>query len=340
MRDSMRSGHRDTPGGGAEPASMPPAQADPRPALLSKAELEERIRSERSCVLLVNTRSRRGRDMFAAARARLRLEGFRILEEFPVDNPARLGATIERAMALDPTLLVVGSGDGTVSTVTGHLAYRNTVLGLLPLGTTNNFARNIGVPFGLEDAVRVIARGKVVDVDLGKVGEHYFANAASIGLAVRVARFISPKLKRVVGRPAYVLTGVYAFLSHEPFHATVLTPEARHEFTTHMLILANGGYLGGRAIAKGASVEDRELTIFPLGDHRMLRFAADLVRFGYGRRRYVTEGPFVRATAAKITTDPIRSVEIDGEIKARTPIEARVAKQALRVMAPRDFVDL
>jgi YegS/Rv2252/BmrU family lipid kinase len=307
---------------------------------IAKAELEERIKSERSCVLLVNTHSRRGRELFTAAREQLVRQGYRILEEFAVANPSRLGAVVERAMAFDPSLLVVGSGDGTASTVTGHLAYRNTALGLLPLGTTNNFARNLGIPFNLEEAVRVITTGKVVDVDLGRVGDHYFANAASIGLAVDVARSISPRLKRVVGRPAYAITGVRTFVSHSPFRATVQTPEARHEFLTHMLILANGGYLGGREIAKGASLEDRELTIFPLGDHRTVRLAADLINHAYGRRRYVTEGPFISAARATVVTEPERCVEIDGEIKATTPIEVSVARQALRMMAPQSFVDL
>ncbi len=326
--------------GAREVAAEAEARKAAAPALLDKAELEERIRSERSCVLLVNTRSRRGRDLFTAARAMLRAAGFRILEQFPVSHPERLGTTIDRAMALDPSLLVVGSGDGTVSTITGHLAYSNTVLGLLPLGTTNNFARSMGLPFELEQAVRVIATGKVVDVDLGKAGDHYFANAASVGLAVEVARTVSPQLKSILGRPAYALTGIYTFLSHDPFRAIVETPEACHEFHTHMLILANGGFLGGREIAKGASVEDRELTIFPLGDHRTVRLAVDLVSFGYGRRKYVTEGPFIRTGAATITTEPSRSVEIDGEIKATTPIRVSVAKQALRIMAPHGFRDL
>jgi YegS/Rv2252/BmrU family lipid kinase len=317
-----------------------PAGPTPEHLLPPKAALEERIRRQRTVALLVNTHSRRGRDLFEATIRLLAAEGYRVSAAFPVHDVGSLGAAIEQAVATEPSLLVVGSGDGTVSTVVGHLAYRDVALGLLPFGTTNNFARNLGLPFSLEQAVRVITRGKVVDIDLGLVDDHYFANVASIGVSVEVARRVSARLKRVVGRPAYTVAGAQAFVSHEPFRAVVRTPNARHEFFTHQLVVANGGYHGGRIIAHGASVEDRELTIFPLGDHRRSRFVAGLAAYAYGRRKYVAEGDFISTPEAVIECDPSRHVEIDGEIQAVTPITVSVARQALRIIAPQDFEDL
>jgi YegS/Rv2252/BmrU family lipid kinase len=308
--------------------------------VLSKAELQHRIATERSAVLLVNTHSRRGRDLFEAAHHLLRREGFAVIEAYPIRDVARIGETIDRAVAHRAPLLVVGSGDGTVSTVVGHLAYRDTALGLLPFGTTNNFARNLGLPFSLEEAVRVITHGKVVDIDLGRLDDHYFTNVASIGLSVVVAQTVSHRLKRVIGRPAYGVAGARAFIDHQPYRATVCTPDARHEFFTHQLVVANGGYHGGRIIAHGASVEDRELTIFPLGDQHKSRLVAGLATYAYGRRRHITEGPFIGTPEATIETRPTQEVEIDGEIMTSTPIAVSVAQQALRVMAPQGFVDL
>lgn len=307
---------------------------------LSKAELQERIERERSAVLLVNTHSRRGRYLFEEAYHLLRRHGYTVIEAYTIRDRDGIGESIDRAVAHKAPLLVVGSGDGTVSTVVGHLAYTDTALGLLPFGTTNNFARNMGLPFSLEQAIQVITRGKVVDIDLGKVNDHYFANVASMGLSVSVAQTVSQRLKRTIGRPAYGVAGARAFVGHQPFRATVHTPDARHEFLTHQLVAANGGYHGGRVIAHGASVEDRELTIFPLGDHRKSRLLAGLTTYAYGRRRHVTEGPFICTPEAIIETEPVQDVEVDGEVFMASPVRVNVARQALRVIAPRDYVDL
>lgn len=306
----------------------------------SKAELEAQIKSERSCVLFVNTHSRRGRDVLIAARESLEVEGYVISAEYAVSKPSHLARLIPEAVASCASLLVVGAGDGTISTISGYLAYRDVALGVLPLGTTNNFARNLGIPLAVDRAVQVITRGKVVDVDLGKVGDYYFANAASVGLAVEVARSISPRLKRILGKPAYALQGIRTFRSHRSFRVIVETPQGSFETRTHMFFVANGGYLGGYVIAEEATLDDRALTIFPLGDHRTARLAYDLIQHAVRRQRHVREGQFITATRARITTVPPRSVEIDGEVKTRTPIEVSVARQALRVMAPQEFVDL
>lgn len=317
----------------------PRERPDPASLLSSKAELDDRIKEERSAVLLVNTRSRRGRELFESSRRLLAREGYEISAAFPIGDAGLLRAAIEDAIALRPSLLIVGSGDGTVGTVVDHLAYKDIALGLLPLGTTNNFARNLGLRLSLHDAIRVIARGKVVDVDLGQADGNYFGNAVSVGLTVEVARSVSPRLKRIVGQSAYLLAGARAFAGHAPFEAIVVTPDARYVCHTHQLVVANGGFHGGRPIARGASIDDRRLTIFPLGDHRRTRLVAGLAVHHYGRRRHVSDGAFISTARASIVAEPRRSVEVDGEIQAVTPIDVKVAHNALRVMAPVSFLD-
>lgn len=313
---------------------------EPESSLSSKTELDNRIKRERRAVLIVNTRSRRGRELFESSRRLLGREGYEVLAAYPVTDCTLLQQTIKNAVALRPSLLIVGSGDGTLSTAVDHLAYQDIALGLLPLGTTNNFARNLGLRLGLADAIHVITRGKVVDIDLGRVNDNYFGNAISVGLSVEVARRVSPRLKRVIGQSAYLLAGARAVAGHTPFKTTVVTPDTRHEYHTHQLVVANGGFHGGRAIAHGASVEDSRLTIFALGDHRRTRLVAGLAAYRYGRRKHISEGPFITTPCATIMSEPERLVEVDGEIEAVTPIRVDVARNALRVMAPSSFDDL
>jgi diacylglycerol kinase family enzyme len=156
--------------------------------MLSKAELGAEIRRLREAVLVVNTASRHGERSFSAARAGLEKHGIRVVESYPVRTPSQLPKIVESAIRAGHRLVVVGGGDGTLSSVVGAFAYADAVLGVLPLGTGNSFAQTLTVPGRLDAALDVIANGKVVDVDLGIVNGAYFANVVTIGLSADVAR--------------------------------------------------------------------------------------------------------------------------------------------------------
>jgi hypothetical protein len=92
-------------------------------------------------------------------------------------------------------LIVVGGGDGTLSEATHQLAHRDVCLGVLPLGTTNNFARSLGLPLNLSGALRTLTQGKVANVDLGHVTGRHYANLTSLGMSVQVAQHVPHRLK-------------------------------------------------------------------------------------------------------------------------------------------------
>ena len=149
-----------------------------------KQDLEERIRRERLAVLVVNCRSRRASKLRPRAEALIRSRGFTITRTFAVTDPSTLDDVLREAMAEQPPLLVLGSGDGTVASVVDHLAGTNTVLGYLPMGTTNNLARSLGLPMQLRRSVALLETGIVADIDLGLADGDYFANMASIGVSM------------------------------------------------------------------------------------------------------------------------------------------------------------
>lgn len=115
--------------------------------------------------LIVNTHSRSGEQAFFRARDLLGALGVPLNAAYALRDPARLPETVKEAIAEDHNLIILGGGDGSVSSVVDYLAGSTAVLGLLPLGTANDFARTLGIPSDLEGACRTIARGKVVDVD-------------------------------------------------------------------------------------------------------------------------------------------------------------------------------
>jgi YegS/Rv2252/BmrU family lipid kinase len=343
----------------------------------TKAELERAIRSGGRSVLIVNTKSRRGRRLFATARRRL-AAGVRLAAVFPVPDPAELGSVFRTALALRPDLIVVGGGDGTLKEAVGHLVHRDVALGVLPLGTTNNFARSLGLPLRLAGAAAVIRRGKVADVDAGRVSAgggadgadggvgvgvggvgvgggvdsdlgayaagamagEVFANMVSLGMSVAVAERAPAGLKRIAGRTAYALTALHRMPVHQPFRATVRTADDTFDFVTHQLNIANGAHHSGRPIAGDAGPDDRRLAIYRLGDESRHRLAGATLRHMFaGHRRSLDEAAFITTREVHVETEPPMPVDVDGEIRGRTPVTVTLLPNALRVMVPPDFLD-
>ncbi|MEU6037362.1 diacylglycerol kinase family protein [Actinomadura sp. NPDC047616] len=323
-------------------------------ALRSKPQLQAAIRDGGRAVLVVNARSRRGRRLLDRARELLDAAGLVFVREFPVTDPGRLGEIFTDVLALEPDLVVVGGGDGTVAEAVSHLAHRDIALGVLPLGTTNNFARSLELPLNLADAVAVLRDGKVADVDVGWVqgtrpdgsgpepdgGRHIFANMVSLGLSVHVAEKVPHGLKRVVGRAAYALTAAWLLPRHTAFRATVRAGDRVEEVSTHQLNVANGAHHSGRRIARDASPDDRLLAVYRLGDERRLRLASATARHQLtGPWRSLREDAFLTTDEVHIVTDPPMKVDVDGEIRGRTPVTVRLLGNALRVIVPQSFVD-
>lgn len=312
----------------------------------SKAELETAIRAGGRAVLIVNTRSRRGRRCYVEALRLLIRSGIGFVQLHPVGEPERLPEVFEEALAVEPDLIVVGGGDGTLKEAVRHLAYRDVALGLLPLGTTNNFARGLWLPLDLKGAVEVIGRGKVADVDLGELDPQdggppeTFANMVSLGLSVQVAKSVPHLLKRYLGRVAYLLTALGALPGHRAFKAKVTIGGHVHEVSTHQLNIANGSHHSGRVIARDASPDDRLLAVYQLGDEGRLRLMSATARHALtGRFRTLAEPTFLTTNAVEIATDPPMAVDVDGELRARTPVTVRLLPNALRVFVPQEFPD-
>jgi YegS/Rv2252/BmrU family lipid kinase len=306
----------------------------------TKEQLSEAIRRDRRVVLVVNTRSRRGRELYAAARARLAAAGFSLLAAYAVDQPGGLEKRLAAAIDLGPDLLVAGGGDGTISTAARLLAHRDIALGLLPLGTTNNFARTVGIPLDLGDAVSVLTDGKVVDVDLGLAGDMLFTNHVGIGLSADVMLKVPGALKRVTGRFAYPVTALALLTGHRPLRAVVRAGDRSHEFVTHQLYVANGGFHAGRPIAADAHADDRLLVAYPVGGPTRRELLRETARnAANGRRRTLRDEPFIAVGELWLETDRPARVEVDGEPCGQTPMRVGLDANALRVMAPADTED-
>lgn len=306
----------------------------------TKQELTEAIRRDRRAILVVNAHSRRGRVLYDQSRARLAQAGFDRLEAHPVDQPGELERVLTEAIGKAPDLLIAGGGDGTISTAARMLAHRDIAMGLLPLGTTNNFARTAGVPLALDEAIATVAHGKVIDLDLGLAGDVPFTNHVGVGLSADVMLKAPPPLKRALGRYAYPLTALGLLARHRPLRVTVRADGRHHDFVSHQVYVANGGFHAGRPITGDANADDRLLIAYPVGGPTRRDLLRETARnAATGPRRTLREEPFLATGELWLETDRPARVEVDGEPAGHTPLRIGLAPNALRVMAPRNAED-
>jgi YegS/Rv2252/BmrU family lipid kinase len=256
-----------------------------------------------------------------------------------LEQPERLADTVREVLDVGCDPVIIGGGDGSFSTAANVLARQRVTLGLIPLGTANDFARTLGIPEDIEGACAVIAKGAVVEMDLGRIGDRYYLNLASAGLAGEVTRVLPRWLKRVVGPLAYPIGTAYTFLRYKPFDAQLAFPDGDHRSVTIRRLLqigvGNGHYYGGgMVVAPAAKPDDGLLDVYVIEHRRwrkLLPIAAALKTGDYIHRAGVH---YYRTTAVALRTNRPIDVDVDGDPDGTTPQRFSIACAALRVLAP------
>ncbi len=287
----------------------------------------------KKAILVINGASRAGAEAFDPAVAELRRAGVQLIDAIALDDPSRLDEVIADAVARAP-MVIVGGGDGTLSSAVDHFVGQDTVMGIIPLGTANSFARTMGVPLDLEAAVETIAHGRRKRIDLGRIDGDYFANTAIIGLSPLIADTIPASLKRAIGRAAYLVWACRTAVRFTPFRLTIETGGTTHRFWATEVRIANGRFFGGVELAPDARIDDGEIVVAAVIGKSKLHLAGSwlgaLFRVG-GKGGKVER---FRGTQFHIETRPRLDVAIDGEQAARTPVEVTVAPSAIEVVVP------
>ena len=163
-------------------------------------------------------------------------------------------------------LLIAAGGDGTLNEVVHGLmdlskAERPT-LGIVPVGTANDFANGCGIPRDPQQALSLCMKGEAVPIDVGKANDHWFINAASSGFGAKVTATTSPELKRLLGPAAYTLMGAILAINLHHYQGRLILPNREITGSGPVAIVGNGSQAGGGIqVAPRAYIDDGLLDV-------------------------------------------------------------------------------
>ncbi len=279
-----------------------------------------------------------GNDDLRDAITTLREEGFEIAVRVTFEKGDG-DRYVKEAITLRAATVVAGGGDGTINEVATALAASEAehrpVLGILPLGTANDFARTLGIPATLEQAVQIITDGQLRAVDLGEVNQHLFLNVSSIGFSAELARNLTAESKKRWGVGGYALAALRLLRQSRPFSATLIHEEQRTPIRTVQVSVGNGRfYGGGMTVEARAAPDDGLLDVYSLEvrhSWQLIALLPFLRRGTQGRWRNVRT---FSTTALTIETRRPHYINADGEIIGQTPAHFRLIAGAIQVYAP------
>lgn len=247
-------------------------------------------------------------------------------------------ALTQAALADGAHSVVAVGGDGTVAAVAAALHGTGIPLGIIPAGSTNITARELGIPDSVPGAVALLfGPHRYETMDLGLCAETCFLHMAGVGLDSRMFAAANPARKREIGWLAYVPPAVHE-LRHPLARITLVTDGVTRTLTSPLVLIANGSSIITPRLwlYPGIRTDDGWLDVLaftPSGPVQIARTLARLATHGLVRSRYVTR---LRARRIAIASDPPLPVEMDGEVIAETPATFTIAPAAMTVIVPHE----
>lgn len=239
-------------------------------------------------------------------------------------------------------IVFAGGGDGTLNEVLNGVAsveggLEHTVIGVIPLGTGNDFAATLGYPSEVNAVLDLLDVSRPVAVDVGMLNGRYFINTSAGGFIAEVSDTVSPQLKTVAGKLAYLIGGAQVLLSHEPVDVTFAWADDRtsasDRLKLHAFAVCNSKQIGGgRLIAPDAVIDDGLLDVCLIEAMPVMDFVGLLHRVSDGDHIDDERVHYFRAARLDMMFGHTIKVNTDGQVLEAARCEYRVLPRAARLL--------
>lgn len=286
--------------------------------------------------IIVNRNCRGARDRKAVGRA-LKRAGVKGKVHWLAPNQVQAWAKSAAEEGAD--LVVIGGGDGTVSAAAGAIAGTATKLAVLPLGTLNHFARDLGIPLKADDAAKVIAAGRTRPVDVAEMNGRIFVNNSAIGVypLMVVSRDLQRRRLGRSKRFAMLVASIRTLARFNHQRLTLTVNEQEAQVDTPLLFVGNNDYrIDIAAPGQRESLSDGRLSVLVMRKKTRRGFLAATVRALLGRTR--SDDMVQLKDVSRVQVASQRGslvVSMDGEVvRVEPPLDYRIRPKALTVVVP------
>ncbi|MGH7465281.1 MAG: diacylglycerol/lipid kinase family protein [Longimicrobiales bacterium] len=236
--------------------------------------------------------------------------------------------------------LFVAGGDGTLNEAMNGLASAGFLdriaVGIIPFGTGNDFAAALGIPVDVESALDLLLEGRELRVDLGQVNGRVFVNTSGGGFIAEVSVAVTPQLKTIAGRLAYLIGSAQALIEFDPVGAAIAVQpgDRRLRHGLYAFAVCNSRLIGGgRLIAPQAVIDDGLLDVCLIEAMSALEFVALARKVAGGDHVTDPRVLYLQAQTVRIELDREVKVNTDGEVFEGRLCDYRVLPKAARFLA-------
>ena len=236
-------------------------------------------------------------------------------------------------------VVIAAGGDGTIYEVVNGLARaeKRPKLGIIPTGTTNDFARALHLPKSIEGAADIIADGHTMPIDIGKMNDKYFINIAGGGRLTELTYEVPSKLKTMLGQLAYYIKGIEMLPSFKASEVTIEYDGKLFEGEIMLFLVANTNSVGGfEKLAPDASLNDGMFTLLILKKANLADFVRIVTLAIRGEHVHDKNVIYVKANRIKVTTKEKMMLNLDGEFGGVAPAEFVNQYRHFEVFIPRN----
>lgn len=312
-------------------------------------DASSKVQTRLPVTLIVNAKARTGKEAYKEAIACLKSHDIPLMNACLLEHPDRLTEIIQDHLRRGVKSILVGGGDGSIRSAAGMLLHTDVALGVLPLGTVNDFARNLNIAANIADACTVIATGHTELVDVGQANDAIFLITASLGFVAESLRVLKPQYKRMFGPFGYMVAGLLALHKLRDMRVTLhhgaevpagmegLAPTANSEECLEAIqvgVIKGHYWLGGAVQIPGVDLTTDNMAFYAIPARRRLSLFKMI-----GMVQHLQHGDFFRTTDLRtfpctdltIETPTPQPLVLDGDLCGHTPVHLHVLRNALRV---------
>ncbi len=253
--------------------------------------------------------------------------------------PYRIQRGRDLAEALDIidetySYILIAGGDGTVDSLVNAMKQRNIniPIGILPVGTANDFGKFINMPSDIEEACKQILDSKPVAIDVGKINDKYFINVASTGLFADISQKTDVNLKNTMGKLAYYFKGLEELPNFRKLKVKISSKECDYEGEMYLLLVFNGQTAGNLNLATEAEITDGKLDVVMFKAIAIIELVPLFIKLLKGEHLDSDKVLFFKTDDVYIESSEDIVTDIDGERGPDFPLRIQCIKGGIKLL--------